>query len=743
MARKRRKLTFDFFIFQLSNQKSRVMRKLTILFHIFQVLLFFRSNAQPLACNPTADPGEICIGEPAQLHVNASGGSGNYTYLWMSNPAGFSSDLENPVVYPYYQPTIYSVVVNDGQNTAEGSVTVPVHDLPIPDAGPNQTIPHGTSTILNGSGTGGSGNYNFHWEPADKVINPFNAQTSTVNLYSTTLFTLVVTDVQSGCVCHDPEEITVTLTGSALSANPTANPDSVCPGDSAQLFALAGGGSGSYTYIWTSDPAGFTSTSADPLVIPAEPTVYTVQVFDGYNVATGSVPVSIHDVPVADAGPDRAISPGNSTILFGSASSGSGNYLYHWEPADKLIDPDVAQPSTIQLFDATQFSLNVTDAQTGCECNPMDNILVNVSGSALGINPEVRPQFICTGGSAQLFANAYGGSGIYSYTWTSNPPGFESDLPDPVVFPSETTTYNILVSDSFNNVIGAVALTIVVFNFQDQICIINVDSLQGKNVIMWDKTQDEAIASYNIYRESTAGGNYNIIGNVDHNEPGIFTDISSNPLQRSFSYGLTTLDTCNSESSVSTVHTTMHLNINTGINSYNLIWTPYYGFDYQTYFIYRRQAPFGFQVIDAVPNSITSYTDLNPPEGILDYVIEIRNENGCNPQKGIKSYVSLFSNIISTNVGIEDQESLSGLISIFPNPFSESTGISYLLVHESYVNIQIINPFGQLITKLVNEMQSKGMHQVRWNGEGVPAGIYFYQITAGDKAFTGKIVVVR
>ena len=45
------------------------------------------------------------------------------------------------------------------------------------------------------------------------------------------------------------------------------------------------------------------------------------------------------DAPGADAGEDQSISYGATTSLDGMGTGGSGNYLYHWEPADLLDDP--------------------------------------------------------------------------------------------------------------------------------------------------------------------------------------------------------------------------------------------------------------------------------------------------------------------------------------------------------------------------------------------------------------------
>ncbi len=50
-----------------------------------------------------------------------------------------------------------------------------------------------------------------------------------------------------------------------LSANATASPNEICSGNSSQLDVEVEGGSGSYSYLWTSEPGGYTSTDKNPV----------------------------------------------------------------------------------------------------------------------------------------------------------------------------------------------------------------------------------------------------------------------------------------------------------------------------------------------------------------------------------------------------------------------------------------------------------------------------------------------
>lgn len=110
--------------------------------------------------------------------------------------------------------------------------------------------------------------------------------------------------------------------GQVLSSSPTALPITVCAGASVQLNAAASGGSGSYTYIWSSDPVEFTSTIGNPIVNPTVTTIYMVEVSDGFTTVNSQVTVTVNPLP-ADITGTMNVCAGSSVTLSSATSGGT------------------------------------------------------------------------------------------------------------------------------------------------------------------------------------------------------------------------------------------------------------------------------------------------------------------------------------------------------------------------------------------------------------------------------------
>jgi len=67
-----------------------------------------------------------------------------------------------------------------------------------------------------------------------------------------------------------------------------------------------------------------------------------------------------------NAGIDKTIPQGSATILNATVSGGSGFYVWNWEPAQLLVNPNVYNPVTVPLSKKTTFVLHLLDLNTGC-----------------------------------------------------------------------------------------------------------------------------------------------------------------------------------------------------------------------------------------------------------------------------------------------------------------------------------------------------------------------------------------
>ncbi|MFH1160368.1 MAG: T9SS type A sorting domain-containing protein [bacterium] len=88
----------------------------------------------------------------------------------------------------------------------------------------------------------------------------------------------------------------------------SATPAKFCLGlDTVQLNVLAYGGTNTYTYSWSSIPAGFTSNLQNPQVISTDTTQYIVSTTSGTLIRSDTVLVKVVYPPEANAGEDTTI----------------------------------------------------------------------------------------------------------------------------------------------------------------------------------------------------------------------------------------------------------------------------------------------------------------------------------------------------------------------------------------------------------------------------------------------------
>lgn len=84
------------------------------------------------------------------------------------------------------------------------------------------------------------------------------------------------------------------------------------------------------------------------------------------------------------------------------------------------------------------------------------------------------------------------------------------------------------------------------------------------------------------------------------------------------------------------------------------------------------------------------------------------------------------------------------LMQNYPNPFNPTTTIRFTVPKSSLVTIKVYNVTGQLVKVLTeNEHTTPGLKEVKFSGEGLSSGIYFYTLQAGDFKETKKMMLIK
>ena len=100
--------------------------------------------------------------------------------------------------------------------------------------------------------------------------------------------------------------------------------------------------------------------------------------------------------------------------------------------------------------------------------------------------------------------------------------------------------------------------------------------------------------------------------------------------------------------------------------------------------------------------------------------------------------------IYEPNVSNDDEPAAQHLsLYNYPNPFRQSTEISYSLAKPEQVKIQIYNLKGQLVETLIDENKPAGNYTLDWNAEEMSSGIYFMKLLTKEKAVVKKLVIIK
>lgn len=79
----------------------------------------------------------------------------------------------------------------------------------------------------------------------------------------------------------------------------------------------------------------------------------------------------------------------------------------------------------------------------------------------------------------------------------------------------------------------------------------------------------------------------------------------------------------------------------------------------------------------------------------------------------------------------------------YPNPFNPTTNISFELPKSGEVSLKVFDMLGREVQELINGYQAAGAHQVQFNAENLPSGMYIYRLKSGSVELTRKMMLIK
>ncbi|WP_298371343.1 hypothetical protein, partial [uncultured Lutibacter sp.] len=394
----------------------------------------------------TGDSELTCTKTSTILDAGSSSVQGEAEYLWSTGATTSSIEIDTP--------GDYSVTVTDSDNgcSAQSEVFTVNQDITEVIAiitGASELTCSVTSVELDASGSTFQGTASYLWNTG--------ATTATIDVDEPGVYSVTVTDSDNGCsatstefiVTQDIKEVTATITGES---------ELTCAVTSIVLDASESKVQGTASYLWNT---GATSSSIEI----GEPGAYSVIVTDSDNGCSTqsdvfTVTKDVTEVVAMITG-DAVINCDITSItLDASSSTIQGTASYLWSTG--------ATTATIDVTEAGNYSVTVTDSDNGCSSVSSDFIVTNKSANIEAIITG-GSELTCAITSVTLDASSSTVQGTASYLWNTG----------------ETTTtiivdtpgnYSVKVTDSDNGCSTTSEVFVVSEDVTDVIAIITNES---------------------------------------------------------------------------------------------------------------------------------------------------------------------------------------------------------------------------------------------------------------------------
>ncbi len=370
-------------------------------------------DASPATCHNRSDGG---------VTANATGGTGNLSFLWENGTTNATNDN--------LLPGRYAVTIQDANGCQQLDTALVEGPMPLQVDSINQIAPlcnNGNDGQLEAFISGGSQPYTVNWDNNQSAANPFIGVTAGDHVLS-------VSDL-NGCTILP---VSISLAERPPITFQLSKSDNNCfdEKEGAARVVVTGGGTQPYSYLWNDSEA---QTDGTALNLPAGN--YTVLITDGTGcTAEGDIEVTQPNSPISTSflQTDTACFKQNTNRVTLTTEGGTGsNYIYNWSSGStqniandlmagrhfvSITDENNCQiVDTLTIVEHDSITYSILEAKPSC---------ADVSDGRLALTP-------ITGGTGNGIANNY------QINW-STAPAINQNIIDNL---AGSTNYEVTVTD--------------------------------------------------------------------------------------------------------------------------------------------------------------------------------------------------------------------------------------------------------------------------------------------------------
>jgi len=391
------------------------------------------STSQSITINNNGGPSissitsvdEKCKGDKnGTATVNISGGGSPYTYSWSTGSSSITANTQATI--NNLQSDVYTVTIIDAANCKVIS-TVAITDPPavLVSAPLVNTATCGNSNgSASISATGGTGTLNYSWS------NFVNGPTNT-GLSSGT-YIVSVTDAngcsatQTALISNSPAPVITALTSTSV----------LCNGGNSGSAVVAATGTGTLTYSWSNSQSGNTATA-----LSAATYIITVTDANGCQAISSVVITQPSLLTISNISTTSSSCNKNDGTATASITGGTANYTYSWSNGASVVSSNSSAADN--GLGAGTYAITITD-NNGCSLN---NPFVINSTNGPTATTSITGIIKCNGQTGSIAALTSGGTGPYTYSWSSGASTFTSSLNNSVTS-LVANTYTVTVTDN-------------------------------------------------------------------------------------------------------------------------------------------------------------------------------------------------------------------------------------------------------------------------------------------------------